>query len=114
MPELKILKSEPFTMASLAEEMKPKSKKETITPIQQKVLDHSVKFSKLNKSRELKLFEELKALEVPRITEEHIATIVNLMPKSINELRTVFAGSKTTVAPENLEKIQQTVSKYEK
>jgi len=114
MPELKIANSVPFTLGELAEELKPKNSKEDILPIQQKVLDHSVKFSKLNKSQEPKLFKELEALEVPRITKEHIATIVNIMPKSVNELRTVFTGSKTTVAPENLEKIQKTIDKYEK
>jgi DNA-directed RNA polymerase subunit F len=114
MPELKIVKSQTMTLGHIASDVKPKTKKEEITPIQQKVLDHSVKFSKLNKSEELKLVEELKALEVPRMTEEHIATMVNILPKSVNELRTVFAGSKTTIAPENLEKIQNTLSKYEK
>lgn len=100
-------------MGYLAKELKP-GKKEEITPVQQKVLDHSVKFSKLNKDRELKLFEEIKSLEIPRITEDHIASIVNIIPKSVPELRSIFAGSKTTVAPENLDKIQKTVDKYEK
>lgn len=113
MPELKIAKSHPLTLGQIADEIKPKAKEE-ISPIQQKVLDHSVKFSKLNKSQELKLTEELKALDVPRMTEEHIATMVNILPAAVSELRIVFAGSKTTIAPENLEKIQQTLSKYEK
>ncbi len=114
MTELKILKSRMLTLGEIAEELKPKNKKEEITPIRQKVFDHSVKFSKLNKSQELKLIEDLKSLEVPRMTEEHIATMVNLMPKAVSELKTIFAGSKTTIAPENLDNIQKTLNKYEK
>ena len=114
MPELKIIKTQPLTLAAVGEELKPKTKKAEIPTIQQKVLEHSAQFSKLNKSQEHKLTEELRALEVPRMTEEHIATIVNLMPKAVSELKTIFAGTKTTIAPENVEKIQQLLSKYEK
>ena len=103
-----------LSLGEIAEELKPKSKKDELEPIQQKVMDYSIKFSKLNKSQELKLIEELSALEVPRMTEEHIATIVNLMPKAVSELKTIFAGTKTTIAPENLESIQKTVNKHEK
>ena len=114
MPELKIIKSQPLTLSAVGEELKPKTKREEIPPIQQKVLEHATQFSKLNKSQEHKLIEELKTLEIPRITEEHIVTIVNILPRSINELKIIFAGSKTTITPENLEKILQTLRKYEK
>jgi DNA-directed RNA polymerase subunit F len=114
MPELKIIKSRILTLGEIAEELKPKNKKVELEPIQQKVMDHSIKFSKLNKSQELKLIEELRSLEVPRMTEEHIATIVNILPQAVSELKTVFAGTKTTIAQENLDKIQQILNKYEK
>ena len=113
MPELKIIKSIKMSLGQIAEALKP-GKKEELIPVQQKAFDHAVKFSKLNKSQELKLTEELKSLEVPRMTEEHIVTIVDLVPRSISELKTVFAGTKTTIAPENIDKIQKTLSKYEK
>ena len=114
MPELKIVKSRMMGLGEIAETIKPKTKKDELEPIQQKAMDHAIKFSKLNKSQELKLTEELKSLEVPRMTEEHIVAIVDLIPRSISELKTIFAGTKTTIAPENLDKIQQTLSKYEK
>ena len=113
MPELKIIKSIKMSLGQIAEALKP-GKKEELIPVQQKAFDHAVKFSKLNKSQELKLSEELKALEVPRMTDEHIATMVNILPNTLNELKVVFAGTKTTIAPENIDKIQKILSKYEK
>jgi DNA-directed RNA polymerase subunit F len=113
MPELKIIKSIKMSLGQIADELKP-GKKEELIPIQQKAFDHAVKFSKLNKSQELKLSGELKALEVPRMTDEHIATIVNILPKTVSELKVVFAGTKTTIAPENIDKIQKILSKHEK
>jgi DNA-directed RNA polymerase subunit F len=113
MPELKIIKSIKMSLGQIAETLKP-GKKEELIPIQQKAFDHAVKFSKLNKSQELKLNGELTALEVPRMTDEHIATIVNILPKTLSELKVVFAGTKTTIAPENIDKIQKILSKYEK
>jgi DNA-directed RNA polymerase subunit F len=114
MPELKIIESEMLTLSKLNELVKPANKKDEINPIRQKIMDHTAKFSKLNKDKETKLVEELKALDIPRMTEEHIVTIVNILPKNINELKIVFAGTKTTIAIENLEKIKQLIGKYEK
>jgi DNA-directed RNA polymerase subunit F len=113
MPELKIIKSIKMSLGQIAEALKP-GKKEELIPVQQKAFDHAVKFSKLNKSQELKLTEELTALEVPRMNDEHIATMVNILPKTTSELKVVFAGTKTTIAPENINKIQKILSKYEK
>jgi len=111
--ELKILDQQPVMMAELAGEMKKIGKKE-IKSLQQKTNDYALKFSKLNKDREAKLYSDLLGLEIPRLEREHVATIVNLLPRNDAELKTIFAGSKTTVAPENIVKILDTLKKYEK
>ncbi len=111
--ELKILVKEPVLMTELANELKVIDKTE-IKALQQKTGDYALKFSKLNKDKEAKLFKEILGLEVPRLEREQVATIVNLLPKNETELRTVFAGTKTTVTQENIIKILDTLKQYEK
>lgn len=111
--ELRILDKEPIHMAELAGELKKISKKE-LKGLQQKTGDYALKFSKLNKDREAKLYQDILGLEIPRLEVEHIAAIVNLLPRNETELKTIFAGSKTTLAPENIVKILDTLKKYEK
>ena len=115
MSELIIKKSQVLGPAHLASTLKTLEKNQKqINPVQQKTKDYSIKFSKLNKSQESKLFEEIQKLDIPRISKEHIAEIISLLPKDVNELKTIFAGSKTTVTTENLDKILKALKQYEK
>ncbi len=111
--ELRILDKQPMEMAELASEMK-KIKKKEMKALQQKTGDYALKFSKLNKDREAKLYNDMLALEIPRLDKEHVASIVNLLPRNETELKIIFSASKTTIAPENIIKILETLEKYEK
>ena len=72
------------------------------------------KFKKMKEDDAKKLFEELKSLELATLADEHIAQIVDILPKDLADLKAVFAGSKTTLTPENFQKIQDIVAKYRK
>ena len=109
--ELKILKKKPLLLDEVEASI---SKNKKFIPLQQKVFDSIKKFSKLNKDKAHKLYEELKALEIPRVEDEQFVLIVNLAPKTESELKSIFAGSKTTVSPERLKKILETLKNYEK
>ncbi len=117
--EVRILRQEPIGPTQVKEilgdiEKKLKKSKESLGRSQQRVMDSIIKFSKLNKEKETKLIKDLKALDIPRLSDSHIAQIVTIIPKDVDELRTVFAGSKTTITKEDLEKIQSTIKQYEK
>ena len=109
--ELKIIKKTPLLLDEVETNI---TKNKNFIPVQQKVFDSIKKFSKLNKDKAHKLYEELKALEIPRVEDEQYISIVNLAPKTESELKSVFAGSKTTVSPESLKKILETLKNYEK
>ena len=64
--------------------------------------------------KELKLVKAIKDLEIPLLTEANAIEIANILPKNLNELRTIFAGSKITVAPENLDKLFEVIKSNEK
>ena len=111
MVEVQVLKQETIGPAQVKEALEAIEKKDkaSFEGIQQKVKDNIVKFSKLNKEKETKLIKDLKALNIPRLSDSHMAQIVTIMPKDVDELKTVFAGSKTTITKEDLDKIQSTI-----
>ena len=109
--ELKIIKKQPLLLNEVEEHV---GKLKNMSAVQQKVFESIKKFSKINKDEAHRLFEELKALEIPRVEENQFIQIVNLAPKTESELKSVFAGSKTTVSSENIKKILETLKKHEK
>ena len=68
----------------------------------------------LEKEKALKLKEELLNLEISRLKgkENLIIQIVNLLPKTKEELIQILAGEKITLPEESLEKILETIKKY--
>lgn len=111
--EIEVKKQEPLHLSEVEKELRKINKKDRI-PVQERGYDFIRKFEKLGTKKANKLTKEIKGLEVPRVTDFHIYQIANIMPKTLGELRTVFAGTKTTVTPENLQKILKVVKKYEK
>ncbi len=110
MAEIKILDKEALTLSEVGGIVKGKE----LSPVQQKVREFTTKFSKLGMTGERALVKDIAALNIPRMDGDHIALIVNLTPKNINELRTVFAGSAINLTEENLQKIMDVLGKHAK
>jgi len=112
--DIKIVKKEPLTLVDVNKTVAGLGKKAELPAIQQKVHTFAKKFSKTTGANADKLAKELKGLEIPMFTEEHIVQIINTMPNDLAELKSIFAGSKTTITPENFKKILDIVLKYSK
>lgn len=51
------------------------------------------------------LFEKINKLNVPRLREQHIFKIIDIMPKTIKDLKVVMQGYTVSLNNENLNKI---------
>ncbi len=67
-------------------------------------------FSILKNSEEL--FKKIEALKIPRLKEQHIIKIIDIMPKTVEELKTILQGYTITVNNENLKKIAEAINKF--
>ncbi len=98
-------------MADVSEFLKEKGKdKDTYS---QRTYDLSRK-SKITKAKSDKMVAELKELGISRMSEEHIVNIIDLLPKTEEELKMIFSVSKTTIKPEDITKMLEIVKKYAK
>ena len=75
-----------------------------------KVEEYLNSISKLKNYKELK--KELESLQITRLKENHITSIINILPKDIDSLRVVLSGENLTLKQEDLDKILETVKKY--
>ncbi len=71
--------------------------------IQKRTLDYTAKFAKAAPDAAKKLRKELET--ECGLSEEEAVEVVNVMPKSIEELRTFTSGWRKLLATETLEKI---------
>jgi DNA-directed RNA polymerase subunit F len=73
--------------------------------IQKRTLDYTTKFSKVTGEVAKKLRKELET--ECGLSEEESVEVVNIMPKSVEELRTFTSGWRKLLSTEVLEKILQ-------
>jgi DNA-directed RNA polymerase subunit F len=79
--------------------------------IQKRTLDYTTKFTKVTPEAAKKLRKELET--ECGLSEEESVEVVNVMPKSIEELRTFTSGWRKLLSTETLEKILKILhSKY--
>lgn len=71
--------------------------------IQKRTLDYTTKFSKTEADSAKKLRKQLE--EVAGLSEEEAVELVNISPKSVEELRTFTSGWRKLLSTETLEKI---------
>ncbi len=76
-----------------------------------KAHEHTTKFAKLGAGKSRTLINELLGLE--KMKEEIAVRIADLMPKSANEVRAIYAKERFTLTEADLEKILDLVTKYE-
>jgi DNA-directed RNA polymerase subunit F len=71
--------------------------------IQKRTLDYTTKFSKTTADAAKKLRKEL--VSDAGLTEEEAVEVINIMPKTMEELRTFTSGWRKLLPTETLEKI---------
>ncbi|MBE0516977.1 MAG: RNA polymerase Rpb4 family protein [Methanophagales archaeon] len=76
-----------------------------------KAHEHTTKFAKLGAGESRALINEL--LGLAKMKEEIAVRIADLMPKSANEVRAIYAKERFTLTEADLEKILDLVATYE-
>ncbi len=77
-----------------------------------KTQDYVDQFKTLTKKAYEGLVKDLSGLEVSRLKEIHILKIADILPVTVDELKTVLQGYTVSVNNDNLKKIVDTVKKH--
>ena len=58
------------------------------------------------------LFEKISKLNIPRLKEQHIRKIIDIMPTTIKDFKAVMQGYTISLNNENIKKIVDTINKF--
>ena len=106
MGQIKIIKEKPISLFELKEELEKIEKKDKELNFRAKRVQEYVNiFSKLNKDQYKKIYEGIIKLNIPRMGEHDITKIIDLLPTSVDELKTILSNATISVSKENMKKI---------
>lgn len=113
MSDYNIISEEPVSLSEAYDAIEKKTKGDVeLTYREEKSLEYLKKFKKVSLENFEKAKEEIIALDIPRLEEEHIIKIIDIMPNSGTELRSIVSNSGTVLVDESVTKILEVLSKY--
>lgn len=106
----KIISEQPITLATLKKELNSiKKRDEELNFRSGKTEEYLNTFSKSMKASS-ELEQRLIDLNIPRIRDEMIVKITDLMPKTVEDLKNIIQAYPTSVTEDNLKKIVKAVN----
>lgn len=109
MTTMRILSEKPISMAELKNELeKIKKRDKELNFRAAKTEEYLSQFVTTKKTDEIA--KKLVALDIPRLREQHISKIEDIMPTTVNDLKVVLQNFILTVNNENMKKIVDTIN----
>jgi DNA-directed RNA polymerase subunit F len=109
---MKVIDTKPVGMPEAKEIMSSREKDKELTYEQKLATEHLKKFTKLKPAEAKKMLEELSA--VLRMSEETKIQILNLLPKTPEELRMIFTRENFSLKDNEIKSILEIIKKYHK
>ena len=101
-----IISEKPITLTELKQEIdKIKKRDKELNFRVGKTEEYLSHFLTLSKAKEEELIKKLEKLNVPRLRDIHTTKIVDILPKTVDELKIILQGYTITVNNDNLKKI---------
>lgn len=108
-----ISEEKPITMAELKKELDTiKKKNKELNFRATKTMEYLSQFTKYDYDKVKGLIEKINKLKVPRLKEEHIVKIVDILPTTVDDLKSLLQGYTVTIKSENMKKIVEVVKQF--
>lgn len=110
----KIISETPITLAELKTHIDAIKKRDgTLNFRVEKVEDYLNNFLRLNQKKAEELKKKIESLNIPRMRDALIVKIIDIMPRNIEELKSITQSYPITITNENLKKILEVVNEYQ-
>ncbi|PIN81266.1 hypothetical protein COV13_01785 [Candidatus Woesearchaeota archaeon CG10_big_fil_rev_8_21_14_0_10_32_9] len=112
MSKVEVLEKIPVSLPELKSELTAIEKRDSELGFRAgKTKEYVNAFADLSKTAFSDLKKQLDALQIPRLKEDHIVKILDVRPKSVDELNVVLQGYTLTVSKENMKSIIDVLNK---
>jgi len=108
-----ILSEEPMSLSEVKESLDEiKKRDKELTFRANKTEEYVNQFAILGIKKATELEEKLTALNIPRLKPLHIKKVVDILPKTANEVKVLLQGYTVTVKADHIKKIADTVAGF--
>ena len=108
-----IISEKPVTITELKQEIdKIKNRDKELNFRVGKTEEYLSHFMTLSKAKEDELIKKLEKLNIPRLKDIHITKIVDIVPKTVDELKIILQGYTITVNNDNIKKIVDIIKEF--
>lgn len=113
MTKPKILNEESMSISEVKDALEAVKKRDNeLTFRANKTEEYVGQFDVFGSKKAAELAEKLAKLNVPRLKDVHIKKIVDVVPKTANEVKVVLQGYTVTVKSDHIKKIADTVAGF--
>jgi DNA-directed RNA polymerase subunit F len=110
-----IINERPITMAELKEELKNVKKRDNALNFRaEKTEEYLNQFVQLKEKDAKDLFSKIDELKIPRLKEDHIVKLIDILPSTLDEVKLVLQGYTITVSKDNLKRIADVIQEFTK
>jgi DNA-directed RNA polymerase subunit F len=113
MSKPRIISEAPVSMVEVKEEVKRIKKRDAEPSFRvTKVDEYLSSFVTLSSKEEKELIDKIEKLGIPRLKEEHIKKLIDLMPVNLDQLKVILQGYVITVSQDNMKKLAAVFQEY--
>ncbi len=110
MTKPEIIDEKPINMATLKEELKKIKKRDDALNFRaERTEEYLSQFVELKDKETKDLCKKIEALDVPRLKQEHIVKLVDILPVTPDEVKLVLQGYTITVTKENMKRVADAI-----
>jgi len=107
---MKIVKESSITMSELKQEIDKIKKRDKEPNLRvQKTEEYINLFVHLSLEKEKELKDKIAKLDIPRLKEDHINKMIDILPADVEDLKSLLQGYTITVSKENMQKIIEVI-----
>lgn len=111
--DVEIISETPLSRVDIKTKLEEyKKKKVELNFRSNKVLEQITETTKLKKKEAEDLKKELEELDIARLKDKQIIKLIDILPKSSDSIKSLFAGDNITLKQEDVVKIEEVVKKY--
>jgi len=113
MSKPRIISESPVSMVEVKEEIKRIKKRDAEPSFRvTKVDEYLSGFVTLSSKDEKELIEKIEKLAIPRLKDEHIKKLIDLMPINVDQIKVILQGYVITVSQDNMKKLAAVFQEY--
>ena len=111
MGDMQVISETPINMHQLKKELEKIRKRDNELNFRAARTEEYLIQVSVNKHAD-ELFEKIMKLNIPRLKEQHVDKIIDILPKDIDSLRAIFSNESLSLKEEDFAKILDVVKKY--